>query len=90
MSNELESRLNALAERVAFQFNSLPASSSSQGILYSSDTYTEVADADAVYQSWERTDGTGYLAQRVELANNSITEATGTLPVPDLTTLTYS
>lgn len=58
---------------------------------YSPSTSQELVTADAVYEAWERVDGAGYLAQRIELGTNVITTVTGALPVPaDLTILTYS
>lgn len=65
------------------------ASSSSQN--YDSDTFRSQSNADYYYSAWERIDGTGYLAKRVNHSDQSITSATGELPVPtDLTTLIYS
>ena len=57
---------------------------------YDASSFIQQSDNNYIYQSWEKTNGTGYLSQRISLENQTISEATGLLPVPaDLSSLTY-
>lgn len=57
------------------------------------DSSTNVVDSDQQYSytAWERIDGTAWFAQRWDSVTNTITTATGALPIPaDIKTITYT